>query len=292
MNTASSEKTPTVSIITPFLNGQRFFNEAVQSILAQTFQDWELLLIDDGSTDESTSYARRLADEHSGRIRYLEHPGHLNRGMPASRNLGIARARGKYIAFLDVDDVWLPEKLARQTPVLDEYPEVSMVYGPLVFWYDWTGNPADKKRNFVCPLGEQYNQVIHPPAMLLRQIEKADGLPAPSSVLLKTAIALEVGGFDESFNMYEDEVFFSKIALHYPVYVISESLDRYRQHPDSFSSRAIAAGDYTMSQGPENKARGRFLWWLREYISHSGLDDGTLMHALDIQLAPYENSTH
>jgi len=283
-------KEKTVSIVTPFLDGQRFFEEAIQSILSQTFEGWEVLLIDDGSTDESTAYARRLAEEQPERIRYFEHPGHINRGMPASRNLGIAKARGKYLAFLDVDDVWLPEKLARQTAVLDEHPEVSMVYGPLIFWYDWTGKAADKKRNFMCPMGGQYNSVISPPTMLLRQIEKTDGLPAPSSVLLRTAIAVEVGGFDESFNMYEDEVFFSKIALRYPVYVISESLDRYRQHPDSFSSRAIAAGDYAMTQGPENKARGRFLRWLRDYILRSGLDDGTLIRALDVELEPFGNS--
>ena len=290
MKTVPPDKTPTVSIILPFLNGQRFFNEAVQSVFSQTWNDWELLLIDDGSTDESTSYARRLAAEQPERIHYVEHPGHINRGLPASRNVGIVKAQGKYLALLDVDDIWLPEKLTRQVAILDRHSVVAMVYGPLVFWYGWTGDPADAKRDFVCPMGKQYNSIIAPPVMLLRQIELTDGLPAPSSALFRRDIALEVGGFDESAGLYDDEVFFSKIALRFPVYVMSESLDRYRQHPDSLLARAILTGEYAWCKGPPNKARGVFLRWLRDHVSASGLDDGTLMPALRKQLEPYDNA--
>src|SRR5215218_5812117 len=92
-----------VSVIIIFLDAERFIEEAIESVFAQTYDDWELLLVDDGSTDGDTRIALEYAEQNPGRVRYLQHPGHQNRGMSASRNLGIGSARGEYIAFLDAD---------------------------------------------------------------------------------------------------------------------------------------------------------------------------------------------
>src|SRR5262249_39242789 len=105
---------PEVSVVVIFLNEARFLPEAVDSVFAQTHECWELLLVDDGSMDASSSIARRIAELHPGRVRYLEHDGHVNRGRSSSRNLGIHHARGQFVAFLDADDVWFPRKLERQ----------------------------------------------------------------------------------------------------------------------------------------------------------------------------------
>ena len=113
--------TPAVSILVPFFNGERFFGEAIASIFCQTYRDWELLLIDDGSADSSTAYAKRLAEEQPNRIRYIHHPGRNNRGLPASRILGLRNARGQHVAFMDVDDVWRPTKLEKQVAVLNAH---------------------------------------------------------------------------------------------------------------------------------------------------------------------------
>src|SRR6516165_6057064 len=96
-----------------FLNEERFLEEAVQSVFDQRLADWELILVDDGSTDRSTQMARDLAARDK-RIRYVDHPGHENRGMSATRNLGVACATAPYIAFLDADDVWTSDKLTEQ----------------------------------------------------------------------------------------------------------------------------------------------------------------------------------
>ena len=120
---------PLVSAITIFLDAETFLREAIESVLAQTYANWELLLVDDGSTDGSTEIALGYARLYPQRIRYLEHEGHRNRGMSASRNLGIPHARGEYIALLDADDVWLPLKLERQVAILESDPESAMVYG-------------------------------------------------------------------------------------------------------------------------------------------------------------------
>ena len=118
---------PRVSIVTTFLNPpEGFFREALDSVLAQTFGGWELLLVNDGSGEESG----RIADEYAAReprIRLLEHENRENRGMGASRNLAFRHARGEYVAFLDADDVWLPAKLGRQIEVLAARPELGIV---------------------------------------------------------------------------------------------------------------------------------------------------------------------
>jgi len=100
--------TPLVSVITIFLDAERFLNEAIESLRAQTYERWELLLVDDGSRDGSSEIAREHAARDPHRIRVLEHAGHANLGMSASRNLGIAHARGDLVALLDADDVYLP----------------------------------------------------------------------------------------------------------------------------------------------------------------------------------------
>ncbi len=113
---------PLVSIVLIFFNEAQFITEAIESVLAQSEGGWELLLVDDGSTDESSKIAQTYAQqygagnsaesEQSGGIRYLTHPNHENRGMSATRNLGLQQAKGKYITFLDADDIWMPNKLA------------------------------------------------------------------------------------------------------------------------------------------------------------------------------------
>src|SRR5690606_21662112 len=130
------------------------------------YDRWELLLIDDGSTDASSTIARRYAQEHPERIRYLEHPGHANRGMSASRNLGIAHARGAHIPFLDADDVYLPEKLERQVRLLTAHPDVDMVYGATRHWYSWTGRPEDVARDQVRRLGVPPGTIVRPPRLI------------------------------------------------------------------------------------------------------------------------------
>ena len=99
-----TEAPPTVSIVVIFKDPGAFLSEAIDSVRAQTLTSWELLLVDDGSSDGSSDLAQALAAAEPRRVRYLEHDGHANRGMSASRNLGIAHAGGDFVAFLDADD--------------------------------------------------------------------------------------------------------------------------------------------------------------------------------------------
>jgi len=250
---------PLVSVIIIFLNEERFIREAIESVFAQTYENWELLLVDDGSTDASTKIARRYAEQYPERVRYLEHDGHQNRGMSASRNLGIRHAKGKYIGFLDADDFWLPEKLAEQTTILSLYPDAAMVCGPVEWWYSWTGDPDDKARNHVVAPAVQIDTLVQPPK-LVTSILKTETVTTTSSLLRRDAIET-VGGFEDSFyGLYEDQVFCAKLSTQLPVFVAGKCWYRWRKHPDSSCAVAVQTGNY-------RDARLTFLQWLKKYLA-------------------------
>lgn len=230
---------PTVSAIIIFKDEERFISEAISSVLEQTSDDWELLLVDDGSTDASTDIAREVAAGNHPKVRYLEHPDHENRGMSASRNLGISEAMGTFIAFLDADDKWLPEKLERQVADLTRHPEAAMVFGPLLRWRRWTGEPdAENYEHLVGNGWKRFGehpyagQIIEPPK-LCRLILKDDYF-IPSGCLIRRSVLDEVGRFEAPFRgWFEDAVVMVKISLRFPVYVSPDVLYLYRWHPDS-----------------------------------------------------------
>ncbi|HZM28203.1 MAG TPA: glycosyltransferase family A protein, partial [Gemmatimonadales bacterium] len=156
---------PRVSVVVPFWNAKPFIEEAIRSVLDQTFADWELLLVDDGSTDGSTQIALQYVERLPEKLRYFEHEHHQNRGVAASRNLGVRQGRGGYIAFLDADDVWVSNKLARQLAILESERNAAMVCGPSLFWYSWTGKAEDIARDFVKDLRISPAGLIRPPAL-------------------------------------------------------------------------------------------------------------------------------
>lgn len=144
---------PFVSVIVIFYNAQQFLGEAVASIFQQTYKNWELILVDDGSTDRSTTIAQAYAHQFPKKIRYLDHKSHQNQGMSMSRNLGIRHANGDLIGFLDADDVWLPYKLEQQIELLNHHPEAGMIYGRLLFWYSWDKLTKSQSQDYFCDLG-------------------------------------------------------------------------------------------------------------------------------------------
>ena len=250
---------PLVSAIVIFLNESRFIQEAIESIFAQTYDDWELLLVDDGSTDESRDIACGYAQRYPEKVRYLEHHAHENRGMSASRNLGIREAKGEYIAFLDADDVWLPNKLEHQVGILESQPDAGMVVGPTQWWYSWTHNPRDRQRDYIQDVGVQPNILLQPPVLLTRFLRMSEMSPCTCSALMRRKVVERVSGFEEHFRgLYEDQSFFSKVSLTAPVFVSSQCSARYRQHPNSNCST---------TQTQHSAARSAFLRWLAEYMS-------------------------
>jgi len=266
-----------ISIVVIFLNSAKFIDEAIASVFAQTWDSWELLLVDDGSTDASVEISRKYAERFPGRISYLEHPGHQNRGMSASRNLGVKHAKGDLIAFLDSDDVWLPEKLETQVALMDAHPAAAMVYGSSQYWYSWTGETADLGRDFVPAVGVETERVYMPPALLTLSLKSICRTPCPSDFLVRHDVVKEVGGFDEQFrgdlSLFEDQAFLAKVFLKRPVYVTQLCLDRYRRHPDSCVS--VAA-----QRGTKHYTGLRYFRRLQDYLRAQEVTDAELWKAL------------
>jgi glycosyltransferase involved in cell wall biosynthesis len=278
---------PLISVIIPFMNAGPFLEETIRSVLAQSYARLELLLADDGSQDASTATARRYESEHPGRVRYLEHPGHANLGVCASRNLGIRHARGQLIAFLDADDVWLPHKLERQVAILHSQPEAMMVYGPSRKWFSWTGRAEDAGRDKVYDLGIPADVLMRPPSLLALCLERRAITPCPSNILMRREAVERVGGFEESFRgrlqHCEDQAFLAKVYAAVPVFVSGECWDLYRQHPESCSSKAKSSGEgFTVW--------GFYLNWLEAYLTKQNVRDERVWKALGKELAPYRTA--
>jgi len=281
------ETRPLVSVITPFLDAERFLREAVDSVFAQTYDRWELLLVDDGSSDASTDIARAYAGTRADRVRYLEHPRHEHRGLSASRNLGLAEARGEVVAFLDSDDVYLPPKLERQVAMLAANPGAGMIYGRTLHWYSWSGRPEDTRRDTPRHQGLELRRIIEPPHLLARLLLGEVTTPCTCGVLIRREAVERAGRFEESFRgLFEDQVYFYKLCATTAVYADDGCWDRYRQHPRSLARMLQASGTWDGTNNP-TAARRPFLLWLGAFIDERQIADPRLREAYRRQMLAY-----
>ncbi|QEH36383.1 Putative glycosyltransferase EpsE [Aquisphaera giovannonii] len=255
-----------VSCIVIFYQAGKYLREAIASVFAQRYESWELILVDDGSTDVGTALALACAAEHPDRVRYVQHEGHANRGMSASRNAGVAASRGEFVAFLDADDVWLPEKLASQVEILRDRPEAMMVYDAARYWYPRPGATVEGEYGRLRRLGFPPGTLVHPPDLVPLFLGDESETPGTCSVLLRRSAFDRIGGFVESFRgMYEDQAFFYKLCLELPVYLSGEVTSLYRQHPDSACHVAVRENVYD----PHGRSLSQdvFLDWLAAYVA-------------------------
>jgi glycosyltransferase involved in cell wall biosynthesis len=254
-----------VTCIIIFLNEETYLTDAIHSVLAQTYDKWELLLVDDGSTDQSSVIAYEYSQKYPDRIQYLTHSERQNRGMSASRNLGLRHARGEYIAFLDGDDIWLPQKLAEQISILETYSDAAMVYGRVQLWYSWTGDPKDQNRDSFAGLGVTPNRLLHPPELL--RLLLSDKVQKPTTfAMVRRQVFDQFGYFEDSARgLFEDIFFFTKIAANASVYVSDQQWGKYRQHLKS-CCHTTSAEAYC--------AKGLILMdWIESYLLNCGIED-------------------
>ncbi len=213
-NELSTRTDPLVSVIIIFWNAQDFLEESIQSLCQQTYRNWELLLIDDGSTDGSSKIAQSFVEKNPRRGRYLHHQAHQNRGISTSRNLGVEHSRGTFIAFLDADDVWMPAKLEEQIKILEVHPEVGMLYGQTLYWFSWERSTGNRRRDHLTRPSCKSSPVFDPPSLLPLVLESEVRLPSMSNALIRKELFDEGLSFDDSFiGLFEDQAFFAKACL-------------------------------------------------------------------------------
>jgi glycosyltransferase involved in cell wall biosynthesis len=253
---------PRVSAIIIVLNGEGFIAEAIESVRAQDFGDWELLVVDDGSTDSTRDIVQRFVDADPDRVHLLRHPDQANHGMSATRNLGIEEARGEFVAFLDADDVWTSDKLGQQVAILDQHPSAAMVYGRTLIWNLW--DPSSGENDHFYGLGVEPDALYEPPRLYFQLLENVHQTPTTCNAMIRRSVLRELGGFDPRFRgMFEDQIFFAKLLLQHPVYISSECWAKYRQH-GALSSAMLTDGREL------RRAHLRYLRALRRYLMDRG----------------------
>jgi len=267
---AFSEGAPTVSVIVPIFNTAKFLPDTVASVEAQTWSRWELLLVDDGSTDGSSALARGCSERNPERVTYLEHENHQNRGQAASRNLAAAHASGEWLAPLDSDDIWTPDKLQEQLALSSCYPKADLVYTASIAWFSWDPHAVDEDQLVAPP--DASNAYAEPPQRAYTWLEESS-FPLPSSVLVRRATYHKVGGCEESLpGAFEDFALLLKIALNSPVVGDSRPLVLHRERSDStfYSS---------WNQGAHADNHQCFLRWALAYLDRSGMPDADALAA-------------
>jgi GT2 family glycosyltransferase len=242
---------PLVSVVMPFKDAGPFLVEAVESVLAQTLDELELLLVDDGGRDGSDQVAARLAASAS-RVRVLQHPGRMNLGTSAARALGVAHATGVLVAFLDADDRWDPGHLRHEVDLLQAHPEAAMVCGRAWRWWSWADGDA---RDVLTPLAFPPGTVVAPPRMLAAVLRQGALTTPTCSLLVRREALRATGGPPEGFgSLFEDQVVNTQLQLRFPAVMSGATTAWYRQHGRSATALAIRRAPTTRS--PPARAGG------------------------------------
>ena len=263
-----------VSIVMPFLNVAPYLEEAIESVRAQTYPDWELFLIDDGSTDGSTETAQRFATMDPARIRWVEHEGHRSLGASASRNVGLALARGEYFAMLDGDDVWLPRKLTEQVAILSTHPKVDVLCGSTEYWYSWARDAVALRPDLIVTPGLPEGSLLHPPEFLILLLQERIPIPCTCDIIARSDAVRRSGGFEATFtHVFTDQAFYAKLFLGAPVLITHACWSRYRRHQASSVETVKRAGDLSATQL-------RYLTWVDTLLDMRGVRDVRLRRAL------------
>ncbi|MDQ2833206.1 MAG: glycosyltransferase family 2 protein [Acidobacteriota bacterium] len=213
---------PRVDIIIPAYNAAKYLPTAIESVVSQTFEDWRILLVDDGSTDNTVEVVAPYIESLGARIKYVKQS---NRGLPAARNMAIRHSSAEFLALLDADDVWLPSRLYESMRCFEDRPQVGLAYGRISridqagrLLDTWGGNnawAAGKIARYIYMLKVQ--------------------LPCPTMTFRRKCVE-EVGGFDETMRATEDRDLWFRIAERYDVACSSQVLAHYRTSPGSMSS--------------------------------------------------------
>lgn len=266
-----------VSVIIPTFNREKFITKAIDSVMDQTYQDFEIVVLDDGSTDNTRDILKRYDD----RVRYFYQE---NRGIASARNEAIKRSTGEYIAFLDSDDYWVREKLEKQIHLFDMHSEYGMV-ASCCSSIRLDGSFREKNR----------------PGMsgwVLTDLFKKNFIRTSSAVIKRECLD-QVGLFDETFRECEEYDLWLRVAARYPVGFINESLAVYVDNAEGISTDSLAGRlfrlkvlekEYLRQKIPGNIYNKRIAdtchYIGRHYINRGEVDNGRMYLKKAQSLAP------
>ena len=275
---------PKVSVIIPAYNQASFLTEAVESVLAQTYHDFEIIVVNDGSTDDTPQVARQFGDT----LCYIYQ---TNQGLAAARNTGIRNARADIIALLDADDIWEPDFLEKMIQLLSVHPQAGGAYCGFQY-INAQGNIVGKPSLNVVP-PELFRQTL---------IFKGNWLAA-CAVVFRRQLAEEVGLFDESLQALEDADLWIRLSAARPFIGLPEALVKYRQHDRNMSKdpERMVTADYLLrvkmfgppegepTSWPELKRQayaGVFVGGMNRYLAYGNLEKSADYFQRLIEISP------
>jgi glycosyltransferase involved in cell wall biosynthesis len=212
-----SQRMPRVSVVIPTYNSAASLREAIESVLGQTYLDFEVIVIDDGSTDDTERVVRSFGD----RVCYVSQ---RNSGAGAARNQGIRTSRGSYVAFLDSDDLWVPSKLEDQIPLLDRDPEIGLVYSDWAVVAEQGEDVPSYLRNLPAASGYVFDGLVQ------------CGFILTSGTVVRRSCLDEVGYFDETLSIAQDYDLWLRICYRWKVELVNKPLAIKRNRDGNLSS--------------------------------------------------------
>lgn len=241
-----------VSVVIPAYNQAHFLADAMRSVLAQTYTDFELILVDDGSTDDTPAVARQFNGLLPNRLHYIRQ---TNQGLAGARNTGIRSAAGEFVALLDSDDQWLPDYLKKMLQMTEEQPQATVYYCPVVYM------DADGRE-----LPQQTTGIELSPDQIYPAMLRANFL-VPSTILARRQVVLEAGLFDPIFRRLQDwELWLRLLRAGHTFAGTRERLVRYRLHGSSLSSDAVGGQRAALAMVEKlfGSDDGQYQGWLEE----------------------------
>ncbi len=219
-----------VSIVIPTYNDERFISEALSSLFAQTYHQWEAIIIDDGSSDSSVKIAQSFGD----RVKVFSQN---NAGSAVARNHGMRMASGQYLAFLDADDYWLPDKLRLQVEYLDRHPQYDFVY---CAWREWFWPKVPEPQAAIGACGQESataDEVVASESGWVYPSLLLDCFIQTSTVLMRRSVVDRVGWFDESLRRGQDYDYWLRCAHVVQIFKLAQVSSLYRLREDSITKR-------------------------------------------------------
>lgn len=213
---------PKVDIIIPAYNSATYLPVAIESVVAQTFTDWRILLVDDGSTDNTSEVLAPFIERLGSKLKYIKQ---ANGGLPAARNAAIRNSSAEFLALLDADDIWLPCRLLESLESFRDRPQVGLSYG--------FNTRVDSEGKVISTFAhkQKHAEGWIAPYLYMRKVD----MPCPTITFRRKCVD-EVGLFDETLRATEDRDLWFRIALRYQVALVPKVIAHYRNAPGSMST--------------------------------------------------------
>ena len=233
-------KRPFISVLVTSYNYERYIQKTLDSILAQSYKNYEVIIVDDGSTDNSVSVINEYVAKYKNFYLY-QHDGAVNKGLPASFKLGVEKSKGEYVAVLESDDYWAPSNLLAKVKMINKYPDAIIISNNVIPFGD-NVTEVSKAKPYVELLNSQLQEknIIPASKSLLNHI------PTFSATTIKKDVLSRLD-FDTPIPAFLDLYLYTQIFAKYPLYYIAQPITYWRRHPKSYNAISNQANNYVKS---------------------------------------------